>query len=216
MDRYGRVDPDDVDSAITDKTILVAVMLANNEVGTIQPVAEIGRRVHAHRGVLFAVDAVQAAPYLDLDVSALDVDLARDERPQVRGAEGRRRALPPARHRTSSPSSRAAPRSGIAGAAPRTSPGAVGMAAAYELACRERAETVKRLRRLRERLQKAVLAVDGTELTGHPTERLPDHLSVIARDTDGDARDDVARSRRDRRVRRLGVHDAARPRSPTS
>src|SRR6187401_1259231 len=55
VDRYGRVDPDQVDAAITDKTILVAVMLANNEVGTIQPTAEIGRRVHAHRGVLFAV-----------------------------------------------------------------------------------------------------------------------------------------------------------------
>ena len=61
------------------------------------------------------------------------------------------------------------------------------MAAAFDLACRERAETVKRLRRLRERLQKAVLAVDGTELTGHPKDRLPGHLSVIARDTDGTA-----------------------------
>ncbi|HEY7130966.1 MAG TPA: aminotransferase class V-fold PLP-dependent enzyme, partial [Candidatus Limnocylindrales bacterium] len=72
VDRYGRVDPDQVEAAITDKTILVAVMLANNEVGTIQPVAEIGRRVRARRGVLFAVDAVQAAPHLELDVSDLD------------------------------------------------------------------------------------------------------------------------------------------------
>jgi cysteine desulfurase len=61
------------------------------------------------------------------------------------------------------------------------------MATAYELACAERAETGKRLRRLRERLQKAVLAVEGTELTGHPRERLPNHLSLIARDTDGAA-----------------------------
>ena len=61
------------------------------------------------------------------------------------------------------------------------------MATAYELACNERAETVKRVRRLRERLQKAVLAVEGTELTGHPRDRLPNHLSVIARDTDGNA-----------------------------
>jgi cysteine desulfurase len=61
------------------------------------------------------------------------------------------------------------------------------MATAYDLACAERAETGKRLRRLRERLQKAVLAVDGTELTGHPRERLPNHLSLIARDTDGNA-----------------------------
>ena len=63
--------------------------------------------------------------------------------------------------------------------------GAVGLAAAYELSCDERPDTVKRLRRLRERLQKAVLAVDGAELTGHPKERLPGLLSIIARDTDG-------------------------------
>jgi cysteine desulfurase len=64
---------------------------------------------------------------------------------------------------------------------------AVGMATAFELACAERSESSRRLRRLRERLQKAVLAVDGTELTGHPKERLPGHLSLIARDADGAA-----------------------------
>jgi cysteine desulfurase len=61
------------------------------------------------------------------------------------------------------------------------------MATAFELSAAERSETTKRLRRLRERLQKALLAVDGTELTGHPKERLPGLLSVIARDTDGAA-----------------------------
>ena len=65
--------------------------------------------------------------------------------------------------------------------------GAVGMATAFGLAVAERAETARRMRRLRERLQKAVLAVDGTELTGHPKDRLPGHLSLIARDTDGTA-----------------------------
>src|SRR3954462_12098889 len=74
VDRYGRVDPDAVAHAITDKTILVTVMLANNEVGTIQPIAKIAERVHAQRGVLLAVDAVQAGPHLDLDVDALGVD----------------------------------------------------------------------------------------------------------------------------------------------
>jgi cysteine desulfurase len=59
------------------------------------------------------------------------------------------------------------------------------MATAFELASAERAETSRRLRRQRERLQKAALAIDGVELTGHPKERLPNHLSLIARDTDG-------------------------------
>jgi cysteine desulfurase len=186
VDRYGRVDPDDVEAAITDKTTVVSIMLANNEVGTIQPIAEIGKRVRAHRGVLFAVDAVQAGPHLDLDVNALGIDLLALSAHKFEGPKGvgvlylrhgthivvQQQGGSQERHR----------RGGTENVA-----GAVGMATAYELACDERAETVKRLRRLRERLQKAVLAVEGTELTGHPRDRLPNHLSVIARDTDGNA-----------------------------
>ena len=63
--------------------------------------------------------------------------------------------------------------------------GAVGLATAYELSCEERPETVKRLRRQRDRLKSSVLGTDGTELTGHPKQRLPGLLSIIARDTDG-------------------------------
>lgn len=186
VDRYGRVDPDEVDAAITDKTTVVSVMLANNEVGTIQPIAEIGRRVRARRGVLFVVDAVQAGPHLDIDVEELGVDLLALSAHKFEGPKGvgalylrhgthivvQQQGGSQERHR----------RGGTENVA-----GAVGMATAYELASDERAETVKRLRRLRERLQKAVLAVDGVELTGHPRDRLPNHLSVIARDTDGNA-----------------------------
>jgi cysteine desulfurase len=75
VDRYGRVDPDQLEAALTDKTILVSIMLANNEVGTIQPIDEIARRVKARRGIVLHVDAVQAAPYLDLDGSSLGADL---------------------------------------------------------------------------------------------------------------------------------------------
>ncbi len=184
VDRYGRVDPDQVDAAITDKTILVAIMLANNEVGTIQPIAEIGRRVHAHRGVLFAVDAVQAAPCLELDVTTLGVDLMAMSAHKFEGPKGvgalylrhgthilaQQQGGEQERHR----------RGGTENVA-----GAVGMAAAFDLVAAERSETTKRMRRLRERLQKAAVAVDGVELTGHPKERLPGHLSLIARDTDG-------------------------------
>ena len=186
VDRYGRVDPDEVDAAITDKTTVVSVMLANNEVGTIQPIAEIGRRVRARRGVLFVVDAVQAGPHLDLNVEELGVDLLALSAHKFEGPKGvgalylrhgthivvQQQGGSQERHR----------RGGTENVA-----GAVGMATAYDLAGDERAETVKRLRRLRERLQKAVLAVDGVELTGHPRDRLPNHLSVIARDTDGNA-----------------------------
>jgi cysteine desulfurase len=184
VDRYGRVDPDHVEAAMTDKTILVAIMLANNEVGTIQPIAEIAKRVHARRGVLFAVDAVQAAAHLDIDVEELGVDLLamsahKFEGPKGVGAlylrhgthiVGQQQGGTQERHR----------RGGTENVA-----GSVGMAAAFEIACAERPESTRRLSRLRERLQNAVFAVDGTELTGHPQERLPGHLSLIVRDADG-------------------------------
>ena len=184
VDRYGRVDPDQLDAAITDKTILVTIMLANNEVGSIQPLAEIAAKVKAHKGVLLAVDAVQAAPYIDIDVAALEVDMLSIAAHKFEGPKGvgalflrhgthilaQQQGGEQERHR----------RAGTENVA-----GTVGLAAAYELSCDERPDTVKRLRRLRERLQKAVLAVDGAELTGHPKNRLPGLLSIIARDTDG-------------------------------
>ena len=75
VDRYGRVDPADVERAITERTVLVSVMAANNEVGTIQPVAEVAQVVRGRKGVLFHVDAVQAAPWQEIDVEALGADL---------------------------------------------------------------------------------------------------------------------------------------------
>lgn len=184
VDRYGRIDPDELDAAITDKTILVSIMLANNEVGTLQPIADIAAKVKSHRGVLFAVDAVQAAPYVDIDVEALGVDMLSIGAHKFEGPKGvgalylrhgthilaQQQGGTQERHR----------RAGTENVA-----GAVGLAAAYDLSSEERPETVRRLKRLRDRLKGAVLAVDGTELTGHPKHRLAGLLSIIARDTDG-------------------------------
>jgi cysteine desulfurase len=184
VDRYGRIDPNELDAAITDKTILVSIMLANNEVGTVQRVAEIARRVKTHKGVLMAVDAVQGAPYLDLDVGALEVDMLSIAAHKFEGPKGvgvlylrhgthilaQQQGGTQERHR----------RAGTENVA-----GAIGLAAAYDLSCEERPETVRKLRAQRDRLRKAVLTVDGAELTGHPKERLPGLLSIIARDTDG-------------------------------
>jgi cysteine desulfurase len=186
VDRYGRVDPDDVERALTDKTILVSVMLANNEVGTLQPVAEIARRVHARKGVLLHVDAVQGAPYVEIDVEALGADLLsiaahKFEGPKGVGALYLRHGthILAQQHGGTQERYRRAGTENVAGA--------VGLAAAFDLTCDERPQTVRRLRRLRDRLKAAVLAVEGTELTGHPVERLPGLLSIIARDTDGTA-----------------------------
>ncbi|HEY0443089.1 MAG TPA: cysteine desulfurase family protein [Candidatus Limnocylindrales bacterium] len=186
VDRYGRVDPDAVDRAMGDKTILVSIMLGNNEVGTVQPIEEIGRRIRARKGVLFHVDAVQAAPYVELDVTRLGADFVsiaahKFEGPKGTGALYVRHGthILAQQHGGTQERHRRAGTENVAGA--------VGLAAAYDLACAERAATNARLERLRTRLAAAILAVDGTELTGHPTDRLPGLLSVIGRNTDGSA-----------------------------
>jgi cysteine desulfurase len=184
VDRYGRVDPADVETAITDRTILVSVMLANNEVGTILPVREIGDVVRAHRGILFHVDAVQAAAWVDLDVEALGADLVALAAHKVEGPKGtgalwirRGTHILPQQHGGSQERHRRAGTENVAGA--------VGMATAFELAAAERAVTVPRVAMLRDRLAADLLALPGVEITGHPVERLPHILSVVVPGIDG-------------------------------
>ena len=184
VDRYGRVDPDELEAALDDRTILVSVMLANNEVGTIQPIREIAERVRRHREILLHVDAVQAAPYLPIDLASLDVDLLTIAAHKFEGPKGIGALF--IRHGThllGQQQGGAQERHRRAGTEDVAS--AVGMAVAYELTRAEQRQTVARLIELRDRLAEAVLAVPGVELTGHPRDRLPGILSIIARDTDG-------------------------------
>jgi cysteine desulfurase len=186
VDRYGHVDPDAIDAAVGDRTILVAVMLANNEVGTIEPVAEIARRAHERRGCVVLCDAVQAAGWLPIDVEALGVDLLaigahKFEGPKGVGALYLRSGthILAQQHGGTQERYRRAGTEDVAGI--------VGMAAALELAVDERVETVPRVRRLRDRLAAAVLAIADVELTGHPRDRLPNSLSILVRGADGSA-----------------------------
>ncbi len=186
VDRYGRVEPGDVERALTDRTILVSVMLANNEVGTIQPIAEIARVAHARRGVLVHVDGVQGAPWLPVDMTTLGADLVafgahKAEGPKGMGALWIRRGthILAQQHGGSQERHRRAGTENVAGA--------VGMATAFELVAAERAETAARVLALRERLAAALLEVDGLELTGHPVDRLPHILSLLVHGIDGGA-----------------------------
>ena len=122
VDRYGRVDPEEVEAAITPRTILVSVMLANNEVGTIQPIAEIAACVRRHRGVLLHTDAVQAAAICASTWRRWTSTCSPWRRTSSRGPRASARSTF-AMGRTSWPSSRAGPRSGIAAPGPRTSRG---------------------------------------------------------------------------------------------
>ncbi|MGZ3632267.1 MAG: cysteine desulfurase family protein [Candidatus Limnocylindrales bacterium] len=186
VDRYGRVDPDELAAAISDRTVLVSVILANNEVGTVQPIREIARRVRHHKRVLLHVDAVQAPAYLPLDVRELDVDLLSLSGHKFEGPKGSGllyvRAGTTLLAQTQGGSQERHRRAGTEDVA-----GAVGLATALRLAVEERPETARRLRRLRDRLREALVAAPGVEVTGHPKERLPGLLSIVARDTDGTA-----------------------------
>ena len=186
VDRYGRVDPDEVSAAIGDRTILVSFMVANNEVGTVQPVAELVRRVRTHRGVVIHLDAVQAARWMPLDTSTLDVDLLSLSAHKLEGPKGAG-ALYVRRGTVLLSQMHGGPQERYRRAGTENVAGAVGMAAALRLAVRDRAQSVPAVRALRDRLRDAVLAVAGVELTGHRRERLPNHLSVIAREVDGSA-----------------------------
>jgi cysteine desulfurase len=186
VDRYGRVDPDEVEAAITPKTILVSIMLANNEVGTIQPIAQIVERVRRYKGVLLHTDAVQAAPYLPIDLAALDVDLLTIAAHKFEGPKGVGALF--VRHGTNilaqqqGGSQERYRRAGTENVA-----GAVGMARALELAVAERAETAPRLLRLRASFVNAIGTAEGLVETGHPTDRLPGLASFVAPGLDGSA-----------------------------
>lgn len=184
VDGHGLVDPDEVRKAIRPDTALVSVMTASNEVGTIQPIAEIGAICREY-GIPFHTDAVQAAGRMALNVEALKVDLLALSAHKFYGPKGvgllyvrRGLALIP-------------PITGgghEGGRRPGTVnvPGIVGMARALELAEATREEEVARLTRLRDRLIEGVLAsIPDARLTGHPTRRLPHLASFAIRGVEG-------------------------------
>ena len=188
VDRYGRVDPDHVAAAITDRTTVVAIQLANNEVGTLQPVTAIGEvvREKGPKGCLFLVDAVAGAAWLPIDVEALGCDLLALAGHKLDGPKGIGALyVKKGTHILSQLQGGNQERFRRAGT--EDVAGAVGMGVAVELAVAERDATVRRVKKLRDRLRAAVLGVEGVELTGHPRERLPNLLSVIVGEADGAA-----------------------------
>lgn len=183
VDGYGRVDPAVVESAIREHTTVVSVMYANNEVGTLQPIAEIGA-ICRQRGVLFHVDAIQAAGFLPLDVDALGADLLTMSAHKLNGPKGVGalfvRQGTPLLAQASGGSQERQRRAGTENVA-----GIVGFAAALELAQRERQAEGERLAALRDLLVTEQTQLAGVALTGHPTERLPNNASFLVEGVEG-------------------------------
>jgi cysteine desulfurase len=186
VDRFGMVDPGDVEQAIREDTALISIMYANNEVGTIQPIAEIGRLAR-QRGIPFHTDAVQAGGSLPMNVDDLQVDLLSLSAHKFYGPKGIgllyvRGGTPmwPVQTGGSQEGKRRAGTENVAFI--------VGMARAMELAYGELETNNQRLIGLRDRLIAGIQArIPEVELTGHPTQRLPNNASFVVRYVEGEA-----------------------------
>jgi cysteine desulfurase len=180
VDQYGQVRPEELLKAIRPDTILVSVMFANNEIGTVNPIAEIGRMCK-ERGIIFHTDAVQAVGKVPVDVNAMGIDLLSITAHKIYGPKGvgalyvRRKAprvrLEPILH---GGGHERGMRSGTLNV-----PGIVGFGKACEVAKRNFFEETARVKRLRDKMWDAIRAeLDEVYLNGHPTERLPNNLNV--------------------------------------
>jgi cysteine desulfurase len=176
----GLISPDDVRNALTDKTILVSVMMANNEIGVIQPIAEIGK-VCKERGVLFHTDATQAVGKLPFDVNQLNVDLVSFSGHKIYGPKG----VGGLYVRRKNPRVMLVPmmdggghergmRSGTLNVT-----GIVGLGKACEIAKAEMPEENARLFGMREKLRKGIMdEISDVYINGHPEQRLPGNLNI--------------------------------------
>jgi cysteine desulfurase len=180
VDKYGMVDPDAVRRAITDKTVLITIMWANNEIGTIHPIAEIGK-IAKEKGIVFHTDAVQAIGKVPVDLEKAGVDLASITAHKIYGPKG----IGALYVRSKGPRIRISPQMDGGGhergmrSGTLNVPGIVGLGAACEIAGKEMPDEAQRLIQLRSQLQAGLFErLDEIYVNGHPTERLPGNLNV--------------------------------------
>ena len=180
VDRYGMVNPDDVRKAITDKTVLITIMYANNEIGTIHPIGAIGR-LAKEKGIVFHCDAVQAVGKIPVDVERDGIDLLSLSAHKIYGPKGVGaiyvRSKNPRIRITAQMDGGGHERGMRSGTLNVT--GIVGLGQACEVAKAEMAEEGRRLTELRNQLQAGIFErLDEVFLNGHPTERLPGNLNL--------------------------------------
>lgn len=184
VDKYGVVDPEDVKERIRNDTALVSVIYANNEIGSINPLKEIGE-ICRNRGVPFHTDAVQAAAHLPVAVDELGVDLMSIGAHKFYGPKGVgalyvREGIPIV------PIQTGGGQEFNLRAGTHNIPYIVGLAKAFELAQSDQEYRNINYSTIRDQLIKTILdSIPSTELTGHPVERLPNHASFVFRGVDG-------------------------------
>ena len=186
VDEYGMVKAEQVRDAIRSDTILVSIMFANNEVGTIMPIKEIGA-VCREKGVLFHTDAVQAVGHVAIDVKAMNIDLLSLSAHKLHGPKGvgalyirKGIVVPPLLHGGAQERRKRAGTENVAGI--------VGLGKAIEIACSDIEGTAKRMCYLRDKLINGIEAIiPEVKLNGHRTERLPGNVNFSIKYIEGES-----------------------------
>jgi cysteine desulfurase len=180
VDKHGMVNPEDVRNAITDKTVLISIMLANNEIGTINPVKEIGK-IAKEKGILFHSDATQGVGKIPVNVQEMGIDLMSFSAHKIYGPKGVgalyvRKKAP--RVRIASQMDGGGHERGMRSGTLAV-PLIVGFGKACELCEQEMDAEGRKLAAMRDRLQTGIMkALEETYLNGHPTQRLPHNLNI--------------------------------------
>ena len=186
VDEYGMVKAEQVRDAIRSDTILVSIMFANNEVGTIMPIKEIGA-VCREKGVFFHTDAVQAVGHVAIDVKAMNIDLLSLSAHKLHGPKGvgalyirKGIVVPPLLHGGAQERRKRAGTENVAGI--------VGLGKAIEIACSDIEDTSKRMCYLRDKLINGIEAsIPEVKLNGHRTERLPGNVNFSIKYIEGES-----------------------------
>jgi cysteine desulfurase len=186
VDEYGIIRMEDLKAAVRPDTILISVMFANNEIGSIQPIAEIGAFAR-EKGIVFHTDAVQAFCHVPIDVKAMNIDILSLSGHKFYGPKGigamylrKGIKIKPLIHGGQQERNRRAGTENV--------PGIVGMGLAAELAAKEMPEEIKRLEYLRDKVIKAILEkVPHSRLNGHPTTRLPGNANISFEFVEGES-----------------------------
>jgi len=186
VDKYGLVNPEDVAKAITDKTILVSIMHANNEIGTIEPIEEISK-ITKEKGIYFHTDAVQTVGSIPVNVDEFGIDLLSMSAHKLYGPKGVG-ALYVRKGTRMEPFIRGGGQERNRRASTENVPGIVGLGEACELAEKKLSSRIKHLTPLRDKLLKDLMdKIPEVVLNGHPTKRLPKNVNVSVKYIEGES-----------------------------
>lgn len=185
VDEYGLVSPEDVKNAITDKTALVSIMFANNEIGTVQPIEEIGK-ICKEKGVLFHTDAVQAVGHIPIDVKKQNIDMLSLSAHKFNGPKGTGALFIRKGVRIVTFMEGGAQESRKRAGTENTA-GIIGMGKAIEIACDDIENKVKALSEKRDKLINELLKITHSRLNGHPTKRLPGNVNISFEGIEGES-----------------------------